>query len=279
MENSFQRSMQILDLFSEERALISYHDVVEAFGFTKSSAYRYLGNLTDAGFIAAVGNGLYSLGPRVIELERLIVLSDPLLASGRKLMSDLADTTPNSALLLCSLWGERVLCIHEVRSSTTDASSPPFVPRRGRGIPYTLYEGAPSIVLLANLPAYRLRSLFKRDAGEIASHKLGNDWREFSDTMGEIRTKGYAMSVDTFHTGRIAVAVPVYDASRRVAGCLARVAAIEAGVGEAQAEEIAAQLILGADAIAAEMERVLSAHRSSDKGQAGLFRSATPLPE
>lgn len=278
MENSFQRSMQILELFSEEKALISYGDIADHFGFTKSSIYRYLGNLIDAGFVAAVGNGLYSLGPRLIELERLIVLSDPLLASGRKVMPAMADELADSALLLCSLWGERVLCIHEVRSSVSSAATTPFVPRRGRGVPYTLFEGAASVVLLANLPAYKLRSIYRRNAGNIAEQELGQDWSGFAKVLKAIRARGYAHSVDTFHTGRISVAAPIVDGTGKVVGSLSRVAEIRT-LGQLESiEAVGSQLKAGAVAIAQGMSAILKAHEVDNRPvQDGLFRSATPL--
>jgi DNA-binding IclR family transcriptional regulator len=279
VENSFQRSMQILELFSEEKALIAYGDIAERFGFTKSSTYRYLSNLIDAGFIAAVGNGLYSLGPRLIELERLIVLSDPLLASGRKVMPAMVDEVADSALLLCSLWGERVLCIHEVRSSASNARATPFVPRRGRGVPYTLFEGAASVVLLANLPAYKLRSVYRRHGQDIAAQSLGQDWSEFAKVLKAIRAKGYAYSIDTFHTGRISVATPILDGMGKVVGSLSRVAEIGSLDRPESVEAIAVQLKDGAARITAGMSAILMAHDETGRPtQEGLFRSATPLP-
>ena len=59
-------------MFSLASPLIAVEDITVRLGYTRSTAYRYLKELCDAGLVAPVSSGNYSLGPRIVELERLV---------------------------------------------------------------------------------------------------------------------------------------------------------------------------------------------------------------
>lgn len=221
-KSSFSRSIELLDLFTEESPLINIEQIEKVFGYRRSTAYRYLKNLADVGFVIGLGSGTYALGPRIIELERKIRVTDPLLASGRKVMPRIADEIPNSVLLLCNLWGDRVLCIHEEIARTSSGDRAVGF-GRGRGIPYPLFRGAASRAILANLPSHRIRSIYLKHNSEIREAGLGEDWASFRRNLQKIRRAGYAETVNTLGTERAAVAVPVLDAELSLVACLSRV--------------------------------------------------------
>ena len=56
-----------------------------------STAYRYVLALEEVGLVAASGGGYYILGPAILQLDRQIQLTDPLLLSARPVMNRLID--------------------------------------------------------------------------------------------------------------------------------------------------------------------------------------------
>ncbi|WP_026264863.1 helix-turn-helix domain-containing protein, partial [Arthrobacter sp. 135MFCol5.1] len=66
---SLSRMLNVLDLFTEREPVWSTADLIEALETSRSTGYRYIKTLHDAGLLTAVRNGYYSLGPRIIEMD------------------------------------------------------------------------------------------------------------------------------------------------------------------------------------------------------------------
>ena len=220
-KSSIERVFEVFDLLDDSHPTVSPDLVADRLGLTRSTTYRYLKLLCDAGLLVQLRRGHYSLGPRVIELERKLQVSDPLLSAGRSVMPKHADSVPGSVLLLCGLWGDRVLCLHQ--HDAQDQPTGGFAIRRARGLPFSLFKGAASLSILANLPAARIKSLYLRFAAEIAEAGLGSNWTEFRKRMLAIRQAGFAMTQGTFDSGLSAVSAPVLNQEGVVVGSLTRI--------------------------------------------------------
>jgi hypothetical protein len=81
--SSLDKMLGILGLFSEQRTRIRLEDVTELTQASRATAYRYLQSLTEAGLLAPATGGTHALGPRVVELDRLMRMTDPLLTARR----------------------------------------------------------------------------------------------------------------------------------------------------------------------------------------------------
>lgn len=212
---------EIFDLLDDAHPTLSPELVAERLDLTRSTTYRYLKLLCDAGMLVQLRRGQYSLGSRIIELDRKIQVSDPLLAAGREVMPRHANAVPDSVLLLCGLWGDRVLCLHQQDSQ--DQPSGGLAISRARGLPFSLFKGAASLSILSNLPSPRIKSLYLRFAAEIAEAGLGDTWIDFRKRMLAMRQAGYAMTQGTFASGLAAVSAPVLNPDGVVVGSLTRV--------------------------------------------------------
>ncbi len=206
---SLGRIFDVIDLISTELPLIRAEDVMERLGYSKSTSYRYLKTLCEVGLLAQAGGGLWSLGPRVVELERLMYLTDPLLQAGQRHMAALAPTKPNSVLLLSSLYRDRVLCVHKEGAETIAAGGRAIRLLRARGLPLPLFQGAASLAVLAFLPARRTRALHQAHQAEIAAAGLGADWPAFRIRLGAMRRDGHVVTIGQFNPLLAAIAVPV----------------------------------------------------------------------
>ncbi len=218
--SALTRLLQILDLFTLNRTTIRVEEVVQSFDIVQSTAYRYLKELCDAGLLVQQGKGVYSLGRRIVELERLLQLSDPLLLAGRPVMASLQPLAQNRAFLLCDHYKDAVLCVHKVGPEQIIHEGAPIRILRGRGTLFPLFSGAGSQVILANLSPHQIKSLYLSSAAQIAQAGLGESWQTFRAALSEIRKQGFAQTLGKINPGMCSLAVPIVRADGKVLGSL-----------------------------------------------------------
>ncbi|VCU68380.1 HTH-type transcriptional regulator KipR [Pigmentiphaga humi] len=206
--------LALLDVFTPEEAVWSIEELIELTGTSPSTTYRYLKSLHRAGLLSRVGNGSYTLGPRILELDLTTRLTDPVFLAGNTVIDDLSARTQQSALL-CILFSNTVMCVGT--AYTADASPDLF--RRGQRRP--LFQGAAAKAILAWLPPHQLRSLFAKHADQIRAAGLGRDWTEFRQTLRGIREAGYSSSWGEFTPGVSSIAAPIFNGETNVLGSLA----------------------------------------------------------
>ena len=89
------RAFQLLGLFSLEQPVWTAEQIAPRLGVAISSAYRLIGRLSNAGLVDAVTPGRYVLGPAIIQLDRQIQLTDPLILAARPVMDYLIGFGPS----------------------------------------------------------------------------------------------------------------------------------------------------------------------------------------
>ena len=208
---SLAKTFQILDLFSEAHPVWSTPDIIEALDVSRSTGYRYIKTLHDAGLLTSVTNGHYSLGPRIIEMDLQIRLTDPLLLASRGVLEGLVESIGHSALL-CTAYRDSVLCIGESRAPDSPVN------RFSRGQRRPLFQGAVSKIILAHLPHHRLKAIYARQSEEIARAGLGDTWKDFRATLGQIKRDGHLLTLGEFNPGVYGVAAPVLNEQRTALG-------------------------------------------------------------
>jgi len=212
--NRGDRLHLILRLFTPERPQWTADETAAALGFSRSTAYRQLGALVKSGLLETLEHAsAYVLGPAIIELDRNIRLSDPLLRAATPAMRRLAEEAPISCtVLLCRLYRDRVMCIgQEERPGETVAVSY----ERGRLMP--LSRGAPSRTILAQLPPRRLAPLMTTIEAENAA---GFDADAFRRQLREIRKEACCITRGEVDDGVVGIAVPLAMPQRATAASL-----------------------------------------------------------
>jgi len=219
--SSLARAFDVLGLFSLATPALSAEEMAARLGYTRSTAYRYLKELSEAGLLAPGSDGRYSLGPRIVELERLLVMTDPLFLAGQEVLPGV--DVPNTALLLHALYADKVLCVYKHGPDVIEHEGTRITLRRARGVPLPLYKGAASLAILANLPTPRVQQVYLQYATEIGAAGLGADWKAFRAALLAMRRAGYAVSQSQITPLIRGIAVPVYSASDgKLVGSLAR---------------------------------------------------------
>ena len=234
--------LKVLDTFSETAPIWTVDGIAGAYGYTRATAYRYVGELCDAGLLTRVAQGAYALGPRIIELDRQIQRSDPLLHVAQSVMQGLLHPDRGQVVLLCSLFRDEVLCVHQIGRDKALGLS------YARGRPMPLFRGATSKVILSWLPERRLTRLYLDHQEEIRKGGLGRTHDEYMASLKALRREGYALTRGDVDPGVVGVAVPLFNSERAVIGSLSIVFP-EGRFPERSAGATIAQLTKAAEAI------------------------------
>ncbi len=198
-----------------ERPAWTVEQVAPKLGVAVSSAYRLIGRLANAGLVDAVTPGRYVLGPAIIQLDRQIQLTDPLVLAARPVMDYLIGFAPEgSTVLLCRAFRDSVLCVHQV------ASGPQAPVSYERGRPRPLLRGATSKAILAFMPRRVLKRLYASRAQEIQEAGLGADWKDFLAKLRQLRVDGHVLANSEVDRGRFGIAAPVLSGERNAIGSL-----------------------------------------------------------
>lgn len=217
--NSLRRMLDILDLFAPDRPTIDVDHICERLGYTQASAYRYVREFVEFGLLVRIPSG-YTLGPKIIELNRQMTEHDPLLVASRDLLSFLVDETGLSALL-SERYDDTVINIHH-------APGREGLPLNyGRGRPMDLFRSATARVILAYLLPRQLKRLYEQHVGEPTLDPLGVTWKDFSKSMLRVRKCGYCISYGELDPEKAGLAAPIFDDKNRVLGSITLVGALE----------------------------------------------------
>jgi IclR helix-turn-helix domain len=109
------RTISVLKLFTLDRPTWTVEEAAPALHVSVSSAYRYFAALTEAGLLTTASSSHYILGPAIIQYDRQIQLTDPLLRIAKPIVAEIIRFAPeNSTVLLCRIFRDTVLCVHQV---------------------------------------------------------------------------------------------------------------------------------------------------------------------
>jgi DNA-binding IclR family transcriptional regulator len=211
---SLNRMLGLLDLFTERAPVWKVEALTEHSGLSRATAYRYVRELCDAGFLARVTASDYALGPRIIELDRQIRVSDPLITAGQPVVAELVAETGEIGLL-ASLYGDRMICVHVEHSPRAGVR---VLIERGHVLP--LFRGSIARIILAHLPYRRLHELYAGNAAAIAEAGLAHDWPSFLKALREIRAAGHYVSMGELNPAVRAIGAPLFNGEGDILGSL-----------------------------------------------------------
>jgi len=212
--------LRILDLFTEDKPVWSVEDICAEFEYTRSTGYRYTKELADAGLLFQVGKRCYSLGSRIIQWDRQLRLSDPLVKATRALEKRPYLLEGKQAWLVCRLFKDQVICIYHFGNLETKLSY-------SRGLPRPLFMGATSKAILAFLPNANHMRLFLENPKEVEQSHLGSTWDEFKASLQNIRDDGFALSVSELDKEVFGLAVPIFSSDGKIQASLSCVRSVD----------------------------------------------------
>lgn len=203
-ESSLSRMLSTLGLFSTASPSLTVEEIAGRLNVPKSTAYRYIQELSKVGLLVRLDRSI-TLGPRIIELDRCIRESDPVIRAAAPPMRELAEQT-GLDVFLSKLYGHSIITVH------TEFNDPLPHLRYGRGRPVPVWRGASARALVAFLPAARLRRLHQ-ELGESADTP---PWDAFYDEVQRIRREGYCRTSGELNAGKTGVSAPIMGRGRLV---------------------------------------------------------------
>lgn len=215
--NTATRLLKILALFTAEKPVWTVEEATKELAVSISTAYRYFRELAEAGLLDAFSAGKYVLGPAMIEGDRNIRRTDPLIQAGRSAMQHLVARSGGMGVaILCRIYRKGVMCVHQ---------EPAVVPEGGisfeRGRPMPMLRGASSKVIFANLPPRSARWFFENNRAEICEAGFGSDWDTVRANLRRIRKAGVHITHGEVDRGRVGIAAPVFRPDGNVLGSVA----------------------------------------------------------
>ena len=215
--NTANRLLAVLNLFTVEKPEWTVEEAAKQMGVPVSTVYRYFRELSRAGFLDPFSGGKYILGPAVIENDRTIRLTDPLIKVGRPALERLiARSGSVGVALLCRIYRNCVMCVHQ-----EPAALPENTISYERGRPMPMFRGASSKVIFANLSSRTAHWFFEKYPAEIAAAGLGSDWETIKVNLRRIRKAGLHITRGEVDEARIGIAAPVFGRDRVVIGSVA----------------------------------------------------------
>jgi DNA-binding IclR family transcriptional regulator len=239
--SSLEKMLEILDLFEAQHRRWTPEDMMERLSCPRSTLYRHLRVLTNAGLVTSLPDIGYTLGPRIAELDYQMRSSDPLIVNGRPLLQALVQKILGIGLL-CRYYKNRVLCVHQETSATGIHSG------YERGLAMPLEIGATSRVILAHLRLPQLRQIYALQAHEFSRIGAHKTFEDLQQSLRQIRKQGYCSSRGEVTPGVIGIAAPVFDSENTVIGSLTMTVA-EAGISERRQRQMVEHVIFSASVL------------------------------
>lgn len=197
------RIVRILEILGAEGHSVTPESLMRALGVSRATIFRDLQPLVRAGLVERLDPVGYSLGPRIVALDRQIRLHDPLLQAAGELPAELVRQTRGS-VLICRLHGRSVMCIDAREGALGEH---PLSYQRGRAMP--LYRGATSQVILACLEAAQIEAMLREDQAAWIAAGLPATLEDALGLFQAWRQAGCVVSHGAIDAGMTGLAVPI----------------------------------------------------------------------
>lgn len=188
------RALNVLDCFEPDKQRLTLHEISETLQLAKSTTFRLLQTLVDAGYLIQIDSMHYGLSLKVLRLGNCILPNVGAREIARPEMERINVATQETVALSEFLGDERIII--DVVESTLPLK---LVLRAGELVGHD--RGATGQVFLAHHPE-RLQQFLK-------NHK--KDKRKIEEDIEHVLESGYAFTTGSRMPGSAGLAVPIFD--------------------------------------------------------------------
>ena len=203
---SVLRALRLLDCFERGRPEMTLAELVRCSGYSKTTAYRLLLTLEEAGWLERGAGGAFRLTIKPFQVGSVLVDSLELRQEAAPVMARLAVECDETTYLTVPA-GSHAVCLERIDSGQGLRIADLYV-----GGSQPLHLGAGPRVLLAYreaelLPVVLAGALERRTAHTVA------DPEALRADLAAIRERGYSISDEDVTVGVAAIGAPVHDAT------------------------------------------------------------------
>lgn len=210
---SVQRALALLNMFTDERPSWRLSELATAVHLNKTTTYRLLTALEQAGMVARKPeNERYVLGPQIMTLGGRALRANDLRSVAKPELEQLAAHTGDTATLEL-LSGQEMLIIDEVIGEHLTSSV------QSLGTRWPLYATSTGKALLAYLPTARAAALLPIPLTPITPHTI-TDWDQLQQALTAVRQRGYAINNEELEIGLIVVGAPLFNHDGRAVAAI-----------------------------------------------------------
>ena len=188
--NAIQKCLQILSIFSLDKAQFSIKEICEQLNFNLSTTYRILTTLEEYGYVSRLKNKDYVVGTQALYLSAIYTQSNHL-EQIRPIVDRIRDMSGETASFFVEEEDKRI-CLYRAHSRDEIRHN------IEQGSRLKLNQGASGRIILAY-------------------GKRKNDKQGF---YKDIRDKGYYLSINEHNASLFALAVPVVSNSDKFVGAI-----------------------------------------------------------
>jgi IclR family transcriptional regulator, KDG regulon repressor len=203
------RGLALLEMLAQEPTGYSAVEIADRMGLHRTSIYRYLNVLSDAGYITKAPSGRYVLGPKLLELANLSLQRSDLRTVAHPPLVELCSRT-GGTVHLCRLDEAEVVYLDKVETSR---SLPLYSRIGGRAPAYCTGVGK---VLLAYLHPEQLERALRKTSFVAYTEATIIDASALRRRLRQIAEQGYALDCGEHEEGIHCVAVPIFDLASEV---------------------------------------------------------------
>ncbi|HYF17654.1 MAG TPA: IclR family transcriptional regulator [Ramlibacter sp.] len=209
MMRSVQRILAVFESFSASRNTLTLQEIADRIELPKSTAFRIVRSLEQAGYLVRLEDQRYCLSFRFTRLAGLVKSTLGIREIARPVMAELAGKT-GETVAIHTVMGRKRVCIDSLATSSSTLRT---VMQPGEQLP--LQAGSASKVLMAWMPATALGPLISS-----AARAAKRPQSELLAELAKVREYGYAVSHGERLQGLSAVSAPIRDMNDEVHYCI-----------------------------------------------------------
>lgn len=209
MMRSVQRILAVFESFSVDRSSLSLQEIADRIELPKSTTFRIVQSLEQAGYLVRLEDQEYCLSFRFTQLAGLVKSTLGIREIARPVLVELADKTKET-VSIHTVSGQNRVCLDAV---STGASPLRAVVQAGEQVP--LLAGSASRVLMAYMEKAELTPIVTSAAKALKKTKT-----ELLSELDDVREQGFSVSHGERLLGISAVSAPIKDVNDQVRYCI-----------------------------------------------------------
>jgi len=207
------KGLKLLEELAQSADGMTAVELANGIGIHKTSVYRYLNTLLQAGYIQTNGDGRYHLGNKILELSSQLLRRMPLRETAHPFLVKLSAETQKT-VHLCVLDGHDVVYIDKIESHRTL----PIMSRIGSRAP--AYCTGVGKALLSGLPTDQVVSLLRKSPLTKWTPTTITDPIKLLEEIKLTAERGYAVDNGEHEEGIKCFATPVRGFGGDVVGAI-----------------------------------------------------------